>query len=187
MADVISTNIEELGELIGKRNGIEEKISEIIDRPAEKGHIFEYIASQLFPIKLNKSASKGGYDGIFTGGDLNGKKVDIKFHAINGHLINLNPKVDRDTYLLIFTGPYESVSSSKGKTRPLCIDKIYLFNEKDICDQLDNRVKVGIATSVKSEYWNGKEIYPENQLNIDLKLKVHELKLLIEKMNKTDL
>ncbi len=187
MADVSSTNLAELAELIRKRNEIEGRISKIIDRPAEKGHIFEYIASQLFPIKLNKSASKGGYDGIFTDGDLNGKKVDIKYYAINQHLIDLNPEVDRDTYLLIFTGPYQPASSSKGKARPLRIDRIYLFNEKELCDQLFNRVKIGVATSVKPEYWNGKEIYPENQSNIDLKLKVHELMLLIEKMNKTDL
>ena len=184
MAVVSGTNLAELAELIGKRNEIEKRMSKIIDRPAEKGHIFEYMASQLFPIKLNKSASKGGYDGIFTDGDLNGKKVDIKYYAINQHLIDMNPEVDRDTYLLIFTGPYQPALSSKGKARPLRIDRIYLFNEKELCDQLVNRVKIGVATSVKSEYWNGKEIYPKNQLNIDLKLKVHELMLLIEKMNK---
>ena len=187
MVDASGNNLAELAELIGKRNEIEKRMSKIIDRPAEKGHIFEYIASQLFPIKLNESAAMGGDDGIFTDGDLNGKKVDIKYYAINEHSIDLNPKVDQDAYLLIFTGPYQPASSSKGKARPLSIDRIYLFNEKELCDQLVNSVKIGVATSVKSEYWNGKEIYPENQLNINLKLRTHELKLLIEKMNKTNL
>ena len=187
MEDASGNNLAELAELIGKRNEIEKRMSKIIDRPAEKGHIFEYIASQLFPIKLNGSAAKGGDDGIFTDGDLNGKKVDIKYYAINEHSIDLNPKVDQDTYLLIFTGPYQPASSSKGKARPLRIDRIYMFNEKELCDQLGYNVKIGIATSVRSEYWNGNEIYPENKLNIDLKLKVRELKLLIEKINKTDL
>ena len=185
--DTHDSKLDDLAELIVKRNIIDGNISKIIDRPAEKGHIFEYIASQLFPIKLNESASKGGDDGIFTDGDLNGKKVDIKYYAINEHSIDLNPKVDQDTYLLIFTGPYHPASNSKGKARPLCIDRIYLFNEKELCDQLGNNFKIGAATSVKSEYWNGKEIYPENQLNINLKLRTHELKLLIEKMNKTNL
>ena len=57
----------------------------------------------------------------------------------------------------------------------------------ELCDKLANRVKIGTATSVKSEYWNGKEIYPENQLNIDLKLRVQELILLTEKVNQPDL
>ena len=177
----------ELAQLMRKRNEIDNYISNIINRPSEKWHIFEYIAYKLFPIKLNESASEGGHDGIFTDGDLIGKKVDIKYYAINNHLIDLNPQVDKDTYLLIFTGPYEPALSSKGKTRPMHIDKIHLFNEKMLCDQLNNRVKVGIATRVKSEYWEGKEIYPENQWNINLKLKIDELKLLIEKMNKVDL
>jgi hypothetical protein len=187
MADVSVTNLAKLAELIKRRNEIDKRISEIIDRPAEKGHISEYIASQLFPIKLNKSRSKSGYDGIFTDGDLSGKKVDIKFYAKNEHSIDLNSKVDRDTYLLVFTGPYQPASSSKGKVRPFHIDKIYLFNEMELCDKLANRVKIGTATSVKSEYWNGKEIYPENQLNIDLKLRVQELILLTEKVNQPDL
>lgn len=185
--DTHDSKLDDLAELIVKRNIIDGNISKIIDRPAEKGHIFEYIASQLFPIKLNKSASKGGDDGIFTDGDLNGKKVDIKFYAINEHLIDLNPKVDRDTYLLIFTGPYESASSSKGKTRLMRIDNIYLFNEMELCDQLNGKVKIGTATSIRSEYWERNEIYPKNQWNIDLKLKVKELEYLIEKMNKTNL
>ncbi|MGC8516180.1 MAG: hypothetical protein ACP5OC_08635 [Thermoplasmata archaeon] len=58
-----------------------------------------------------------------------------------------------------------------------------MFNEKELCDRLGDKVKVGIATSVKSEYWNGKEIYPENQWNIDLKLNIKELEHLIEKIN----
>ena len=46
-------NLGELAQLIRKRNEIDNKISNIINRPSEKGHIFEYIASKLFPIKLN--------------------------------------------------------------------------------------------------------------------------------------
>ncbi len=180
-------NLEELAELMGKRNKVDERISEIIDRPAEKGHIFEYIASQIFPIKLNDSASKEGYDGTFDDGALKDKKVDVKYHAKNDHLLDLNNKANNETFLLVFTGPGEAASSSKGKVSPLRIDKIYLFNEKELCEQLAGKVKVGTATSVRSEYWEGKEIYPENKLNIDLKLKIRELKLLIDKINRTNL
>ncbi len=59
-----------------RRNEIEAaEIAKIICRPAEKGHIFEYIASQIFPIKLNESASKEGYDGTFNDGYLKDKRL----------------------------------------------------------------------------------------------------------------
>ena len=57
MEDASGNNLAELAELIGKRNEIEKRMSKIIDRPAEKGNIFEYIASHLFPLSSTELRS----------------------------------------------------------------------------------------------------------------------------------
>ena len=49
--------LEELAKLLSKRNKVDSRISDIIMRPAITGHIGEYIASKLFDIKLEKSAT----------------------------------------------------------------------------------------------------------------------------------
>ena len=168
----------ELSELIKQRNCIDHKISNIIEWPAEKGHIAEWIASQIFSITLNESKNKKGYDGIFNSPDLNGKKVDVKYSPFNEHLINLNPNVGEDIYLMVLTGPYKSASKAKHTYRPFCISNIYLFNEIDLCRTLTKKeVAVGTASSVKKELWDKAEIYPEDRLHCDLGMNLEIVKL----------
>jgi hypothetical protein len=45
-------NLKELANLIEKRNEIDRKIADIIQRPAIPGHIGEFIASRVFDIQL---------------------------------------------------------------------------------------------------------------------------------------
>ncbi len=168
--------IEKLADLLKDRNRIDQQITEIIGRPAEKGHISEWIASKVFPIELNRNRNEKDYDGIFTEGSLKGKKVDIKYYTVNQHQIDLNPEISEDVYLLVFTGPYRSASSSEKQNRPFCISNIYIFNERELCDKVKNGVKVGKATSVKEEYWDRREIYPEDKLDFGLCMKSEVLK-----------
>lgn len=56
-------NIKLLAELIHKKNEIEIEISRLIKRPAFIGHTGEYIASQIFDIQLEESATSRGFDG----------------------------------------------------------------------------------------------------------------------------
>ena len=165
-------DMEDLVSLLRERNTIDQRITGIIHRPAEKGHIAEWIASKAFPIELNDDGNRKGYDGIFTDGDLKGKKVDVKFYPVNEHSIDLNPDVGDDVYLLIFTGSHRSSGSSKHQERQFRITNVYLFNERELCDSLrrDN-VKVGVASSVKTEYWERGEIYPEDKLDFGLCMK----------------
>ena len=162
--------IKEFSELINQRNEIDHKIVKYTRRPAEKGHIAEWVASKAFPINLNERGNQSEYDGIFNSGDLKGKYVDIKYHAVNNHIMNINSKLTSEVYLLVFTGPYESAQSSKGKDRPFCISNIYLFNENELYEKLKNWVKISVATSVRKTYWEEKEIYPNNKENFDLEL-----------------
>lgn len=165
-------DIESLAELLKERNMIDSKIVGIIHRPAEKGHMAEWIASQAFPIELNDKANRRDDDGVFTDGELKGKKVDVKFHSLNEHLINLNKEAAEDVWLLVFTGPYEPAGHPRKKNRPFRITNTYLFNEKELCNDLKKQKrKVGVGTSLKREYWEKAEIYPEDKAGYDLVIK----------------
>lgn len=60
--------IEKIAELLKKRNEIDREIAKIICRPSTRGHIGEFIASKIFKIKLESSATTKGFDGVFTEG-----------------------------------------------------------------------------------------------------------------------
>ena len=177
-------NLNSLAKLIKNRNLIDKEISKIIDRPAEKGHIAEFIAFKVFPIKMHENKSTKDFDGFFTDGDLKGKKVDIKYHSVNEYLLNLNSNVEYDVFLLVFTGPYKPAASSKGQTRPFCISNVYLFNEMKLCEELrGERVKVGVAASVKKEHWDNSEVFPNNRANVDLKMNDDLIRLFLCKIS----
>ncbi len=74
-------DMRDLAKLIRDRNSIARRITEIIDRPAQIGHIGEYIASKVFDIRLEESAVTKGFDGAFSSGPLHGQTVNIKFTA----------------------------------------------------------------------------------------------------------
>lgn len=169
--------IEEFSQLIHQRNEIDHKIVKYIEWPAEKGHIAEWIASKVFPIELNGNSNQPEYDGVFNSGSLKGKFVDIKYHAVNNHLLNINSKLTNDVYLLVFTGPYETAQSSRDKDRPFCISNIYLFNENELYMELKDRVKISVATSVKKKYWDENEIYPNSKKNLDIELNREAIEL----------
>ena len=52
--------LEPLAMFIKQRNEIDKDISEIIGRPAERGHIGEFVAAEIFGIELHESASSQG-------------------------------------------------------------------------------------------------------------------------------
>lgn len=72
-------DLEQLAKAIGQRNVADVEIARIIDRPAERGHVGEYIAARIFGIALEQAASHKGIDGRFIGGSLAGKMVKIKW------------------------------------------------------------------------------------------------------------
>jgi hypothetical protein len=63
--DNVFSNLARFSELVRERNRIEEGITGIIGRPAQIGHIGEYLASVIFGIDLEESATNPGYDGKF--------------------------------------------------------------------------------------------------------------------------
>jgi hypothetical protein len=149
-----------LADLLKKRNTIDEQIARLIRRPAQPGHVGEYIAAAIFGIKLHQSASHGSSDGEFASGPLAGRNVDIKFYLKHESILDLNP-VNPPDYYLVLTGPRDTLTSSRGGVRPLIIESVFLFDGKRIIEILrQNGSKVGIASSIRQEYWNEAEISP---------------------------
>lgn len=161
--------LENLAKLINEKNEIEDKISNIIDHPCLIGHVGEYVAAKIFGINLNESASHKGSDGNFKGGPLDGKSVNIKWYAKREGLLDIIPEgKNPPDYYLVMTGPKSVAEASKGKNRyrPWVITEVFLLNSRELQKELG---KSGIATSVKSTYWDKAQIYPK-QTNTILEL-----------------
>lgn len=133
------------------------------------GHIGEFIASQLFDIELDRSASRKAIDGRFRSGMLTGASVNIKWYAKLENILDITPLTLPDFYLVL-TGPKSSAGSSRGMVRPWVIDFVYLFEAQELVDKLKLRgIKIGTATSVAQQFWNSAEIFP-NQHNFSLEI-----------------
>ncbi len=154
-----------LAKLIKAKNEIEREISAIIERPAIIGHVGEYIASKIFRIQLEQSASNKGFDGYFIEGNLAGKSVNIKWYTRQSGILDINPEALPD-YYLVLAGPHTASNSSKGTTLPWMIEEVFLFNSKELMKKLISRnAKIGVATSVAMEYWMEAKIYPISNNN----------------------
>ena len=158
--------IAELATLIDERNAIASQITNVIGRPAQIGHIGEFIASRIFDIQLEDSAVSKGIDGIFCSGQLAGQAVNVKFYAKREGLLDIRLDAVAE-YYLVLAGPRPTSMSSRNEVRPWKIDWVFLFHGPTLVEHLQQRgVKIGVATSVVKAQWNNAEIYP-NRTNPD--------------------
>ena len=153
-------SIEKLAALIRERNAIDDEIAKIIERPAQIGHVGEWLAQEIFGVQLERSATQPGYDGRFTSGALSGKTVNVKWYAKREGILDINEAHFPD-YYLIFAGPKVPAASSRGTTRPWLISEIFLFDAAALADRLRARgVKLGVGGSVWQGEWDAARIYP---------------------------
>ncbi|MFG1925919.1 hypothetical protein [Cryptosporangium sp. NPDC048952] len=149
-----------IARLLHERNLIDAQIAEVTDRPMTAGHLGEWIASQLFPIELEKNAANRGYDGRFTEGPLRGKRVNVKWYLKQEGLLDLIAPELLD-YYLVFTGPISAAFGSRGTTRPWCITNIFLFDAEQVtAQQMARGVGTGTAASLLQGQWAAAEVYP---------------------------
>jgi hypothetical protein len=149
-----------LAALIKRRNALECEITDLIARPASIGHIGEFIASRIFNISLQHSASAKGIDGHFSDGMLKGRSVNIKWYAMREGLLDITPEFLPD-YYLVLAGPRSAAMASRGRTRPWAIESVHIFNTATLIDQLRSRgVTLGIACSVANSFWSNAELHP---------------------------
>ena len=172
-----TSDLRHLAELIRARNANEVGITDLIGRPAQVGHIGEYIAARVFDISLEESAARKSIDGHFADGPLAGRSVNVKWYARQEGIIDVTPNALPDSYLVL-TGPRSAATSSRGQVRPWIITFVYLFDAQRLLDALEQGgAKTGVATSVKRWLWDEAEIYP-NQQNTRLSLSTEQRGLL---------
>ena len=156
----IDRDLEDLAYLLIARNANEIGMTRIIGRPAQLGHIGEFLASRIFDIELEESAVHPGSDGRFRSGPLAGKSVNIKMYGKREGLLDIRPEYLPD-YYLVLTGPRSTAMSSKGNTRPWGVNEVFLFEAQPLINRLRDRgVKLGVAASVVTAEWESAQIYP---------------------------
>jgi hypothetical protein len=109
-------DLDRLAEVIRKRNSLECEITALIARPAQIGHIGEYIASTIVYIALKESASHKSIDGHFREEPLKGCSVNIKWCALYEGTLDVTPDSLPDFHLVL-TGPKSGAMSSRGQVR----------------------------------------------------------------------
>ena len=160
MREQAPTLVPQVASLVQARNEIDAKIAAITGRPVVAGHLGEWIASQLFDIDLEVSAVAKAIDGRFTSGPLAGRSVNVKWYGKREGLLDMTEDAALD-YYLVLAGPKSSATTSRGFTRPLCIETVHLFDAHALLAyQLARGAKVGIAASVPGSAWEQAEVYP---------------------------
>jgi len=154
-------DLAQLAGMIRRRNQLEQEITAIIQRPAQIGHLGEYIAARIFGIALEQSAAHKGFDGRFTVGPLQGRTVNVKWYARCEYLLDIN-SLDLPDYFLVLTGPKIPAASSRKQMRSWLIEHAFIFDAPQLTEQLRlSGVKIGIASSVRKVWWEAAEIYPQ--------------------------
>jgi hypothetical protein len=152
--------IREVAALIHARNAIDEQIGAIVGRPALAGHLGEWVASQVFDIALEASASAKAIDGRFRSGALIGKTVNIKTYGKREGLLDTCDDSALDFYLVL-CGPKAVSMTSKDGTRPWCIASVHVFDALELrAAQVARGTRSGVASSVRAAEWAAAEIYP---------------------------
>ncbi len=154
-------DLNRLADLLRRYNAIGDAIAGMIGRPAERGHVGEYIAAHVFNIALERSARKRARDGRFTAGALAGRTVNVKWYGKQEGVLDLHARGAPDYYLAL-TGAAGSAVSSRGATRPWVIQSVYLFDARRLLEDLRARgVKIRTGSSVRQVLWKAAEVYPE--------------------------
>lgn len=156
--------------LVAERNQVDARIAAITGRPPVAGHLGEWIASQVFDLELEDSATTRAIDGRFRSGPLRGETVNVKWYGKQERILDMTSDPSLDHYLVL-TGPRAPVASSRGGVRPLLIEAVYLIDANALRFDLEARGRrVGTAASVRREWWDRSQIYPEarhSKLTID--------------------
>jgi hypothetical protein len=123
-------------------------------------HLGEWIAAQVFDIELEASAVAAGVDGRFRSGPLQGRTVNIKWYLKREGALDMTESTALD-YYLVLTGPRSPALSSRGATRPWCIEAVYLFEARQLrSERIARGVKRGVASSIIRQQWEAAKIYP---------------------------
>jgi len=146
--------------LLRERNAVDGELARLIERPMTSGHLGEWIAAQVFDIELEPSAAAAGIDGRFRSGPSQGRTVNIKWYLKRDGILDMTESTALD-YYLVLSGPLSAAASSRGTTRPWCIEAVFLFDARQLrSEHVTRGVKRGVASSVTKQQWAAAETYP---------------------------
>ena len=149
-----------LAKLIRAKNEVDAEIAAIVGRPAQLRNVREFIAATIFDIELEYPSASSAFDGRFRGGSLAGKTANVKWYSKNEGLLDLDPLLHADFYL-VFAGPRSAPASTRGETGSWLISSVFLFNAEALLrDAATLGLRVGDATSVPRRAWDLAELYP---------------------------
>jgi hypothetical protein len=157
----LSNNISSLAGLLQQRNGIDQRIAEIIGQAAEPQRIADAVADAVFDIE----PAGGARYSRFRSGPAVGKTVSVQYSFRQTGLLNLYPypkNADLPDYFLVLTGPDGTAIQYHHQTTPFTIAAAYLFDGIEIATEL-RYVGEKLATGSRAEQklWHAAMIYPE--------------------------
>lgn len=154
--------LDRLAGLLRQRNALDADIASILGRPMTSGHAGEWIASQVFGIELEESASAAAIDGRFRTAPLAGLTVNVKWYLVREGMLDMTESDVLD-YYLVLTGPLATGATARQWLRPWVITNVYLFDARALAEDLRTRgSRIGTASSVRNEHWAAAEVYPSN-------------------------
>jgi hypothetical protein len=152
--------VERIAELLRARNAVDALIADATGRPMASGHLGEWLAFRIFGLTPALHAAVAGFDGTFGGGPLDGRTVNVKWYLNREGLLDI--AATGPDYYLVMTGQPAPAVTSRGTTRPWCIDEVFLFETARLEAELRARgVALGTATSVRAATWRAAQVYPE--------------------------
>jgi hypothetical protein len=152
--------VERIAELLRARNAVDTLIADVTNRPVTSGHLGEWLAFRIFGLTPAVHAAVAGLDGTFSGGPFDGRTVNVKWYLKRDGLLDITDTAP--DYYLVMTGPMAPAVTSKGTTRPWCIDEVFLFETERLMAELRDRgVAVGPATSLRAVQWAAAQVYPD--------------------------
>ena len=86
--------------------------------------------------------------------------MNIKWYLKREGVLDTTESTALD-YYLVLTGPRSPAVSSRGASRPWCIEAVYLFEARQVrSEQMARGVKRGVASIVIGQQWDAAEIFP---------------------------
>lgn len=153
-------NLSRLAELLRARNTVESNIANLLGGAVNLNTVGEYIAANVFEIRLLPSAQHHEFAGIFAGGPLAGGTVDVQWYPRRegSMYVHSNPTPD---YYLVLAGPKQESSTARAHVSPWIITSVHLFVGSRLLTALrERKVQLGAHTSVITQLWEQAEIFP---------------------------
>jgi hypothetical protein len=129
--------------LLRARNEADAVIAGLLRRPAEQGHLGEWLAVRLLELEPAPSARSARVRSPA------GRSTSKSYGALQGILDLHEDDAATDEYLVL-SGTREAAGSSRGALGPLAVAHVHLIEGRPLIADLRSRgIKIGIASSVR--------------------------------------